>query len=248
MADARSLSLYPAIDLKEGRCVRLLHGEMDKATVYNDDPAAQAKSFAAAGFDRLHIVDLDGAFSGRSDNRRAVEAILGTGPGWRQLGGGVRTMEALEGWLEAGIDRVILGTAAVKDPDFVRAAARAYPQKIAIGVDAHNGRVKTDGWAADSGSDAVEIAKRYEDQGVGALIYTDISRDGALTGVNVEATAALAAAVSIPVIASGGVSGVSDIVALSREPAIDGVIIGRALYDGRLDVAEALAAAKRPPA
>ena len=243
-ANGRGLSLYPAIDLKAGKCVRLFKGDMDQATVYNDDPAAQAAAFAEAGFDRLHIVDLDGAFSGKSENKAAVKAILGAAAEWRQLGGGVRTMAAVEGWIEAGIDRVILGTAAVENPAFVIEAARAFPGKIAVGVDAVDGQVKTEGWAEDAGHTVLDIGKRYEDQGVSALIYTDIGRDGALTGVNVEATATLAAALSIPVIASGGVAGVRDIEALAARPeAIEGVIIGRALYDGRLTAAEAIAAA-----
>ena len=245
-----ALALYPAIDLKGGACVRLLHGEMDQATTYNDDPADQARAFADAGYDRLHIVDLDGAFAGQSENTRAVEAIL-TATGARcQLGGGIRSMADVEAWLSRGLARVILGTAAVNDPDFVREAARLFPGQIVIGVDARDGRVKTDGWAGDTGHTATEIGKRYEDQGVAALIYTDISRDGALSGVNVAATAALAEALSIPVIASGGVSSVEDIAALAAAPAgpvgIEGVIIGRALYDGRIDIAAALSAAERP--
>ena len=238
---------YPAIDLKGGECVRLLHGEMDKATVYNASPADQARRFAEAGFDCLHIVDLDGAFSGRSENRAAVSAILAATGAEAQLGGGIRDMAAVEGWIDAGIDRVILGTAAVKDPEFVSAAARAFPGRIAVGVDAKDGRVKTDGWAGDSGHTALEIGKRFEDQGVAALIYTDIGRDGALTGVNLEATAALASALAIPVIASGGVAGVDDVKALAARPEhIAGVIIGRALYDGRITPEAALAAARRP--
>ena len=240
------LTLYPAIDLKEGRFVRLYKGQMDRATVYNDDPAAQAADFARQGFDRLHIVDLDGAFAGKSENTTAVAAIIQASAGWCQLGGGIRDMASVENWLAAGIERVILGTAAVEDPDFVRAAARAFPGRIAVGVDAESGMVKTAGWASDGGHTAVEIGKRYEDQGVGALIYTDISRDGALSGVNVTATADLASAVGIPVIASGGVADRSDIAALAARPEnIEGVIIGRALYDGRIDVNEAHADAVR---
>ena len=241
----RAFIPYPAIDLKGGECVRLLHGEMDKATVYNAEPADQARQFADAGFAHLHIVDLDGAFTGRSENREAVAAILKTTGAKAQLGGGIRTMAAVEGWIEAGLDRVILGTAAVKDPAFVSEAARAFPGRIAVGVDARDGRVKTDGWAGDTSHTALDIGKRYEDRGVAALIYTDIGRDGALTGVNVEATAALAAALSIPVIASGGVAGAQDIAALAARPEkIAGVIIGRALYDGRLSPADALAASR----
>ena len=240
------LTLYPAIDLKGGKCVRLLHGEMDKATTYNDDPGEQALLFQDAGFEKLHIVDLDGAFAGKSENAEAVSAILARTNAACQLGGGIRGMADIEAWLERGLARLILGTAAVRDPEMVREAARIFPGKIAIGVDAKNGRVKTDGWAGDTCHTVVEIGKRYEDQGVAALIYTDISRDGALQGVNVEATAALAEAVAIPVIASGGVASVEDITVLTSASAhIEGVIIGRALYDGRIDPAEALAAAGR---
>lgn len=243
---AAPFDLYPAIDLKAGACVRLFQGRMEDATLYNPDPGDQARAFREAGYDRIHIVDLDGAFSGRAENRGAVEAILRHGPGWRQLGGGVRDMAAVEGWIAAGVDRVILGTAAVEDPAFVRAAARAFPGRIAVGVDARDGRVKTAGWAGDTGHTALEIGKRFEDQGIASLIYTDISRDGALVGVNVEATAALAAALAIPVIASGGVSGASDIEALAGRPeGIAGVIVGRALYDGRMTAAEAIRAAAR---
>ncbi len=246
MTKRHDLTIYPAIDLKGGRCVRLLHGDMEKATIYNDDPAAQASAFQEAGYDRLHIVDLDGAFSGRSENRAAVAAILKETSAWRQLGGGVRDMAALEGWLEAGVDRVILGTAAVRDPDFVLEAARAHPGKVAVGVDAVDGYVATDGWAGHTGHTALDIGKRYEDQGVGALIYTDVGRDGALTGVNVDATAALASAVAIPVIASGGVAGPADIRALAEADApIEGVIAGRAIYEGRLTPDEAFSAARR---
>ncbi|MEO0878472.1 MAG: 1-(5-phosphoribosyl)-5-[(5-phosphoribosylamino)methylideneamino]imidazole-4-carboxamide isomerase [Pseudomonadota bacterium] len=243
---APMLTLYPAIDLKGGACVRLLHGEMDRATTYNDDPADQARRFAQAGFENLHIVDLDGAFAGRSENEAAVSAILAGTDAACQLGGGVRDMAGVEAWLSRGLARVILGTAAVRDPAFVKEAARAFPGQIAIGVDAKDGRVKTDGWAGDTSHTAVEIGKRYEDQGIAAVIYTDISRDGALAGVNVAATARLAEALAIPVIASGGVAGVDDIAALAAAPeGIEGVIIGRALYDGRLTAETALAAAKR---
>ena len=247
------LTLYPAIDLKAGQCVRLLHGEMESATIYNDDPAAQALAFAEAGFDHLHIVDLDGAFTGKSENRAAVAAILKASPATTQLGGGIRTMEAVAGWLEAGLGRVILGTAAVNNPDFVREAAKAFPQQVAIGIDAKDGRVKTDGWAGDTDHSVLDIARRFEDFGITALIYTDISRDGALRGVNIDATAALAGAVSIPVIASGGVASLDDISGLqasqgqAREQekgVIDGVIIGRALYDGRIDPRAAIRLAR----
>lgn len=241
-----ALTLYPAIDLKGGQCVRLLHGEMDSATIYNEDPAAQAKLFADAGYDRLHIVDLDGAFAGKSENAGAVASILKSGSGWRQLGGGLRRMADVERWLELGIDRVILGTAAVEDPDFVKQAAKAFPAQIAVGIDARDGRVKSEGWAKDTGHTVLEIARRFEDHGVAAIIYTDISRDGALQGVNVEGVASLAASLSIPVIASGGVASVADIEALARHDAnIEGVIMGRALYDGRIDAGQAIRAASR---
>ena len=241
-----ALTLYPAIDLKGGQCVRLVHGEMEKATVYNEDPAAQARAFADAGFERLHIVDLDGAFSGKSENAAAVVSILKESSASAQLGGGVRDMASIEGWLGKGLTRVILGTAAVRDPALVKAACRAFPGRIAVGIDARDGRVKTDGWAGDSDFTAEEIGKRFEGVGVAAIIYTDISRDGALAGVNVEATAALAETLSIPVIASGGVAGAGDIERLAKAGArIEGVIIGRALYDGRIDAKTALKAAQR---
>ena len=241
-----ALTLYPAIDLKDGACVRLLHGRMDDATVYNEDPADQAHQFKTAGFEWIHIVDLDGAFAGQSRNAQAVAAILGATGLRTQLGGGIRDMAAVEHWLGLGLTRVILGTAAVKDPAFVAEAARAFPGRIAVGIDAKEGRVKTDGWDGDTSHTPVEIAKRYEDQGVAAIIFTDIGRDGALTGVNVEATAALADAVAIPVIASGGVASVNDIEALAKEgPGLEGAIIGRALYDGRINPAEAVRAAQR---
>jgi len=232
----RSLTLYPAIDVRAGQCVRLLRGDMNAATTYNDDPGNQASLFADAGFDHLHIVDLDGAFSGQSENRNAVASILSATSARTQLGGGIRSMAAVAGWLEAGIDRVILGTAAVNDPDFVQEAARTFPGQVAIGVDAYDGKVKTDGWAGDTDHSVLDIARRFEDFGIAALIFTDISRDGALQGVNVAATATLARDISIPVIASGGVASIDDIVALKAANApIDGVIIGRALYDGRID-------------
>ncbi len=241
-----ALTLYPAIDLKEGQCVRLLHGRMDDATVYNEDPAAQAGQFEAAGFDWIHIVDLDGAFAGKSRNGEAVAAILGATGLKTQLGGGIRDMAAAERWLSLGLSRIILGTAAVKDPAFVAEAARTFPGRIAVGIDARDGRVKTDGWDGDTEHTPAEIAKRFEGQGVAAIIFTDIARDGALTGVNVEATAALADAVAIPVIASGGVAAVSDIEALAKEArGIEGAIIGRALYDGRIDPAAAMKASHR---
>lgn len=243
-SSARKLTLYPAIDLKGGECVRLFQGRMADATIYNEDPAAQASAFEAAGFNWVHIVDLDGAFAGEARNGAAVDAILNRVGLRAQLGGGVRDMAAVERWLETGMARVILGTAAVNDPDFVIAACKAYPGRIVLGVDARDGRVKTDGWDGDTEKSPAEIVKRYEDQGVAAVVYTDISRDGALAGVNVEATAALADASAIPVIASGGVASVDDITALkAAHENIEGVIIGRALYDGRIDPAQALAAA-----
>lgn len=242
-----ALTLYPAIDLKEGSCVRLLHGEMDAATVYNEDPAAQASAFLDDGFSWIHIVDLDGAFAGKSQNGTAIEAIIKAAPGMKlQLGGGIRSMATVERWLSLGVNRVILGTAAVKNPDFVREAGKAFPNRIVIGVDAREGRVKTDGWDGDTGHTVLEIIKRYEDQGVAAVIFTDIGRDGALGGVNVEATMTLAGQTAIPVIASGGVAGSADITSLATtKTAIEGVIVGRALYDGRLTAKAALSAANR---
>lgn len=238
--------VYPAIDLKGGACVRLLHGRMESATVYNDEPADQARLFEQSGCRWLHIVDLDGAFSGRSENAAAVSAIVEAVDLKIQLGGGVRSMAGVEGWLDAGVQRVILGTAAVRDPAFVKEAARAFPGRIAVGVDARDGRVKTDGWDGDTEFTSADIARRFEDAGVAAVIFTDIGRDGALTGVNVEETAGLAETVSIPVIASGGVASLDDITALREADAgIDGVIVGRALYDGRIDLNAALDAAAR---
>ena len=239
--------LYPAIDLKGGACVRLLRGDMAAATVFNDDPAAQARAFVAAGAEWLHVVDLDGAFSGRPENAAAVEAILSAVSIPVQLGGGVRDMAALEGWLEKGISRVILGTAAVRDPDFVKAAAKAHPGRVAVGIDARGGKVAVEGWAETTGAEATELARAYEGAGIAAIIYTDIERDGAMQGPNVAATAALARAVSIPVIASGGVSSLGDLRALRDCGApLDGAISGRALYDGRIDLAEAMALLKEP--
>ncbi len=241
------LTLYPAIDLKGGKCVRLLHGEMDQATTYNDDPANQARLFTEVGFSKLHIVDLDGAFSGQAENADAVSAILAASGATCQLGGGIRKMADVEFWLSRGLSRVILGTAAVRDPAFVKEAAAAFPGSIAVGVDAKNGEAMTDGWAKSGGTSAIDIGKMYEDQGVACLIYTDIGRDGALTGVNLEATIALAQAVAIPVVASGGVASVDDVRALAAaRPLIEGVIIGRALYDGRIDPKEAISASQRP--
>lgn len=239
--------LYPAIDLKAGACVRLLRGEMDQATVFNDDPAAQARAFAASGAEWLHVVDLDGAFAGRPENAAAVEAILEAVSIPVQLGGGVRDMGALEGWLAKGISRVILGTAAVRDPAFVKAAAKAHPGRVAVGIDARGGKVAVEGWAETTGEEATDLARAYEGAGVAAIIYTDIERDGAMQGPNVAATAALARAVSIPVIASGGVSSLDDLRALRNCGApLDGAISGRALYDGRIDLGEAMALLKEP--
>ncbi|MEM8773259.1 MAG: 1-(5-phosphoribosyl)-5-[(5-phosphoribosylamino)methylideneamino]imidazole-4-carboxamide isomerase [Pseudomonadota bacterium] len=241
------MTIYPAIDLKDGECVRLLHGKMDKATVYNPDPASQARAFEADGYDWLHIVDLDGAFAGASKNVEAVSAILAATNVKTQLGGGIRDMAGVERWLTLGASRVILGTAAVRDPDLVRTAAREFPDCVVVGIDARNDRVKTDGWDGDTGHTPVEIAKRYEDHGVAAIVYTDISRDGALTGVNVEATKTLGMALDIPVIASGGVASEADVTALAAAgDAIEGVIIGRALYDGRIQAQSVQCAAKRP--
>lgn len=233
--------LYPAIDLKDGQCVRLLRGEMEAATVFGDDPAAQAVAFEAAGCQWVHLVDLNGAFAGRSVNGAAVEAILRRITVPAQLGGGIRDMGAIEGWLARGIARVILGTAAVREPALVREAARAFPGRIAVGIDARAGMVAVQGWAETTDITALDLARKFEDAGVAALIYTDIDRDGAMQGPNVEATAALARAVSIPVIASGGVSSLDDLRALKAcGAALDGVISGRALYDGRIDLAEAV--------
>ncbi|MEM6850535.1 MAG: 1-(5-phosphoribosyl)-5-[(5-phosphoribosylamino)methylideneamino]imidazole-4-carboxamide isomerase [Pseudomonadota bacterium] len=239
------MNLYPAIDLKGGACVRLLHGEMDAATIYNSNPADQARTFDAAGFPWLHVVDLDGAFAGDSVNGDAVDAILAATPRPVQVGGGVRTRAAIDAWLEKGVRRVIMGTAAVRKPDLVTEAARDHPGRIVVGVDARDGFVAIEGWAEASTMSVLDIARRFEDVGVAGLVYTDISRDGALTGVNIEATRALADAVSIPVIASGGVANLADIEALAalKHPRIDGAIIGRALYDKRIDPAEALKAA-----
>lgn len=238
--------LFPAIDLKDGQCVRLKRGAMDEATVFNDSPAAQARAFAEAGFEWLHCVDLNGAFEGRSVNNDAIRSIRNAITLPIQLGGGLRDMAGIEGWLSVGITRVILGTAALRNPALVKEAAKAHPDRIAVGIDARDGKVAVEGWAETSSLDATDLAKRFEDAGVAAIVFTDIARDGMLQGVNVEATAALSRAVRIPVIASGGVSGIEDIVALSAAKAhnIEGVVIGRALYDGRIDVAEALRLAR----
>lgn len=232
--------LYPAIDLKDGQCVRLLRGEMSAATVFGDDPAAQAAKFESAGCEWLHLVDLNGAFAGEPVNATAVEAILKTIKIPAQLGGGIRDMKTIAMWLEKGLSRVILGTAAVDTPALVREAARTFPGQVAVGIDARRGFVATKGWATETTIQAIDLARRFEDAGVAALIYTDIDRDGAMGGPNTEATDALARAVSIPVIASGGVSSLADLVALRDTGTIAGAISGRALYDGAIDLASAL--------
>ncbi len=234
--------LYPAIDLKDGQCVRLLRGEMAAATVFGDDPAAQAAAFVAAGCQWLHLVDLNGAFAGRPVNGDAVSAILSAVDVPCQLGGGIRDMATISMWLEAGLSRVILGTVAVEEPDLVRQAAREFPGKVAVGIDARKGFVATRGWAEETGVQATDLARSFEDAGVAAIIYTDIDRDGAMQGPNVAATAALGRAVRIPVIASGGVSRVEDLLALRDTGVIAGAISGRALYDGAIDLEQALAA------
>ena len=234
--------LYPAIDLKDGQCVRLLHGEMDKATVFGNDPAAQAAKFQAAGCDWLHLVDLNGAFAGAPVNAAAVEAILSRVTVPCQLGGGIRDMATIEGWLSKGLSRVILGTVAVENPALVREAAAAFPGKVAVGIDARNGRVATKGWAEETDILVTDLAQSFEDAGVAAIIYTDILRDGAMQGPNIKATEALSRAVSIPVIASGGVASLADLTALRDTGVIAGAISGRALYDGAIDLAEALKA------
>lgn len=233
--------LYPAIDLKDGNCVRLLRGEMEAATVFGTDPAAQARAFQDAGAEWLHLVDLNGAFAGRPVNAAAVEAILAAIDIPAQLGGGIRDLATIEGWLEKGLSRVILGTVAVENPDLVRQAAARFPGRIAVGIDARAGRVATRGWATETEVTATDLARRFEDAGVAAIIYTDIDRDGAMQGPNIAATEALARAVGIPVIASGGVSSLDDLRALAETRVIAGAISGRALYDGAIDLAEALA-------
>jgi phosphoribosylformimino-5-aminoimidazole carboxamide ribotide isomerase len=234
--------LFPAIDLKDGVCVRLERGEMDRATIFNDDPAAQAKSFEAAGFDWLHVVDLDGAFAGKAVNATAVGKILSAVNIPVQLGGGIRDRTGVDAWLGRGVARVVLGTAAVRNPDLVREACLAYPGRIAVGIDARDGKVAVEGWAETSELAAVDLARRFEDAGVAAIIYTDIERDGVLAGLNLDATVALADAVSIPVIASGGLASLTDVERLVsvRYRKLAGAIAGRALYDGRLDAAAAL--------
>ena len=234
--------LYPAIDLKEGRCVRLRQGDMAQATVFNDDPAAQALSFEAQGFSHLHVVDLDGAFAGKPMNAAAVEAILAAVKMPVQLGGGIRDMATLEAWLDKGLSRAIIGTAAVRDPDFVHEAARKHPGRVAVGIDARAGMVAVEGWAEASTLSALELGQRFEDAGVAAIIYTDIGRDGMLKGLDFDGTRTLAENLSIPVIASGGLAALTDIetLLLPENRAIAGAITGRALYDGRLDAAAAL--------
>ena len=234
--------LYPAIDLKDGQAVRLVRGEMDQATVFNTDPAAQARSFQDAGSTWLHLVDLNGAFAGQPVNGAAVEAILAATDVPAQLGGGIRDMETIEMWLTRGIARVILGTVAVENPALVRQAAAAFPGQIAVGIDARKGRVATKGWAEETDVMVTNLARQFEDAGVAAIIYTDIDRDGAMGGPNVQATADLARATTIPVIASGGVSSLADLIALRDTGVIAGAISGRALYDGALDLGQALSA------
>lgn len=233
--------LYPAIDLKDGNCVRLLRGEMEAATVFGTDPAAQALAFQNAGAQWLHLVDLNGAFAGHPVNADAVAAILAATSIPAQLGGGIRDMATIESWLARGLARVILGTVAVENPLLVHEAAAAFPGRIAVGIDARKGRVATRGWATETEIDATDLARRFEDAGVAAIIYTDIDRDGAMQGPNIAATEALACAVGIPVIASGGVSSMADLTALDATGVIAGAISGRALYDGAIDLAEALA-------
>jgi phosphoribosylformimino-5-aminoimidazole carboxamide ribotide isomerase len=234
--------LFPAIDLKDGLCVRLQQGDMARATVFNVDPAAQAHSFELQGFRHLHVVDLDGAFAGKPMNAAAVDRILETVGLCVQLGGGIRDMATVDGWLSKGVDRVIIGTAAVRDPAFVKEAARKFPKRVAVGLDAKDGKVAVEGWAETSELTALELARRFEDAGVAAIVYTDVARDGMLQGINWDATIALADAISIPVIASGGLASIEDIKAMvePRARKLEGAIAGRALYDGRLDAAEAL--------
>ena len=237
--------LYPAIDLKEGRCVRLLRGEMSQATVFNDDPAAQARAFAAAGCRWLHIVDLDGAFAGKPMNRASVEAILEAVRIPLQLGGGLRDLATIEGWLAKGVSRAILGTAALHNPTLVREACRLFPDRIAVGIDARDGRVAVEGWAKTSTMTALDLALRFEDAGAAAIIFTDIERDGTLAGANVARTAELARQLETQVIASGGISALDDLRALKayESDGVTGAILGRALYDGRIDLTAALAVA-----
>lgn len=241
-----NLTLYPAIDLKDGHCVRLVRGEMEQATVFGTNPGAQAKIWQDSGFSWVHVVDLNGAFAGHTMNKEAVKSILASVSIPVQLGGGLRDMAGIEAWLEAGVTRVILGSAAAKNPDLVKTASRAFPSRVVVGIDAKGGMVATEGWAETSDIPAIDLAKRFEDAGIAAIIYTDIARDGMKTGLNLDETLALARSVSIPVIASGGVASVADIVALkaaaAKQPNLNGSILGRALYDGSLTPQEALAA------
>jgi phosphoribosylformimino-5-aminoimidazole carboxamide ribotide isomerase len=243
-----ALTLYPAIDLKDGACVRLRRGAMDQATVYSDDPGAQARAWQDAGCRWLHVVDLNGAFAGHSVNEAAVRAILAAARVPVQLGGGISHIGAVARWLEAGVRRVVLGSAAVQDPALVREACRAFPGRIAVGIDARDGHVAVEGWAQTSSLGALELGLRFEDAGVAAIVYTDIGRDGMLSGLNAQETIALAMRLTTPVIASGGVAGLPDLTALkeasrrAKPGAVEGVIVGRALYDGRLEISEALAA------
>ena len=237
--------LYPAIDLKDGQAVRLVHGDMNQTTVFNDDPAAQARAFVDAGCEWLHLVDLNGAFAGEPVNAAPVEAILAACPVPAQLGGGIRDMATIERWLTRGLARVILGTVAVENPALVRQAAAAFPGQVAVGIDARGGFVATKGWATETDVQVTDLAKSFEDAGVAAIIYTDILRDGAMKGPNITATEALARAVDIPVIASGGVSSLADLIALRDTGVISGAISGRALYDGAIDLGAALAALKK---
>ena len=235
--------LFPAIDLKDGKCVRLRQGEMDQVTVFNEDPASQARSFEEQGFEWLHVVDLNGAFEGQPVNAGAVQSVIEAVHIPMQLGGGIRDLDTIVTWLEKGIDRVILGTAAVRDPALVREASRDFPGCIAVGIDARDGKVAVEGWADTSEITVLDLARRFEDAGVAAIIYTDIARDGVLAGLNLEAITALARAISIPVIASGGLASIDDVHALLRpeHARLEGAVAGRALYDGRLDPGEALA-------
>lgn len=235
--------LFPAIDLKDGQCVRLKLGDMEQATVFNDNPAAQAKSFEAQGFEYLHVVDLNGAFAGESVNGAAVDAILKAVDFPVQLGGGIRTLAHIESWLDKGLARVILGTVAVRDPELVKAACKAFPGQVAVGIDARGGKVAVEGWAETSELSAIELAQRFEGAGVAAIIYTDIDRDGVLKGINWPSTLELANATTIPVIASGGLAGIEDVRRMIEPDAkiLEGAISGRALYDGRIDSREALA-------
>ncbi len=239
--------VFPAIDLKGGQVVRLAEGDMARATIYNDDPAAQAMIFAEAGSQYLHVVDLDGSFAGRAENRAAVEAILAAFPGHVQLGGGIRTALAVDGWFDLGVARVVMGTAALKDPGFVKDMARAYPGGIVVAVDARDGMIATEGWAEVSDVPVADMARRFEDAGVASLLFTDIGRDGMLKGCNIDATVDLARSTNLPVIASGGVKGLDDIrmLGLHADEGIEGVITGRALFEGRLDLAAAIAMAER---